>query len=54
MADITLLHVGHRPGIPERRRRPDESDAVAAAKVHRALDAGLSPILCVGEVPRAA
>lgn len=36
-------------GHSERRRRQGETDAVVAAKFEAALEAGLSPILCVGE-----
>jgi triosephosphate isomerase len=36
-------------GHSERRASCGETDAVVAAKVERALDAGLRPILCVGE-----
>ncbi|WP_284187321.1 triose-phosphate isomerase [Zoogloea oryzae] len=36
-------------GHSERRSLFGEADAVVAAKVQAALDAGLSPILCVGE-----
>ncbi|HEY7702807.1 MAG TPA: triose-phosphate isomerase, partial [Candidatus Limnocylindrales bacterium] len=41
----TWVIVGHS----ERRRDAGETDAVIAQKVGRALDAGLRPILCVGE-----
>jgi triosephosphate isomerase (TIM) len=41
----TWVIVGHS----ERRRDAGETDAVIAKKVARALDAGLRPILCVGE-----
>ena len=41
----TWVIVGHS----ERRRDAGEDDAVIAKKVARALDAGLRPILCVGE-----
>lgn len=36
-------------GHSERRRDACESDALIAAKLQRALEAGLRPILCVGE-----
>lgn len=36
-------------GHSERRQLFGENDAVVAAKVHRVLAAGLTPILCVGE-----
>ncbi|MAC32891.1 MAG: triose-phosphate isomerase [Haliea sp.] len=36
-------------GHSERRQYHDESDALIAAKLAAALDAGLSPVLCVGE-----
>jgi triosephosphate isomerase len=36
-------------GHSERRQYAAESDAIIAAKLTRALDAGLRPILCVGE-----
>ena len=41
----TWVIVGHS----ERRRDAGETDAVVAAKVGRALEVGLRPILCVGE-----
>jgi triosephosphate isomerase len=41
----TWVIVGHS----ERRRDAGETDALIAQKVGRALDAGLRPILCVGE-----
>ena len=41
----TWVIVGHS----ERRRDAGETDAVIGRKVDRALDAGLRPILCVGE-----
>ena len=43
--DCSFVIVGHS----ERRVRLAESDAVVAAKFQRAMQAGLSPILCVGE-----
>lgn len=36
-------------GHSERRRLYSESDDVVAAKVHAAVDAGLTPIVCIGE-----
>lgn len=47
LADCGASHVivGHS----ERRALFGESDAVVAVKLRRALDAGLCPILCVGE-----
>jgi triosephosphate isomerase len=47
LADCGVSHVivGHS----ERRALYGESDAVVAAKLRRALAAGLTPILCVGE-----
>jgi triosephosphate isomerase len=36
-------------GHSERRAMCGETDAIVAAKVRRALDAGLRPIVCVGE-----
>src|SRR6476659_4623121 len=41
----TWVIVGHS----ERRRDAGEDDALIAKKIARALDAGLRPILCVGE-----
>ncbi len=41
----TWVIVGHS----ERRRDAGETDALVARKVARALDAGLRPIMCVGE-----
>mgnify|MGYP001336773307 CR=1 FL=1 len=41
----TWVIVGHS----ERRRDAAETDAIIGRKVARALDAGLRPILCVGE-----
>ena len=41
----TWVIVGHS----ERRRDAGETDALVARKIARALDAGLRPILCVGE-----
>jgi triosephosphate isomerase len=37
-------------GHSERRRDHGESDARISGKLHRAVDAGLRPILCVGEL----
>jgi triosephosphate isomerase (TIM) len=42
---VTWVIVGHS----ERRRDAGETDALVARKVARALDAGLRPIVCVGE-----
>ncbi|MGH6610566.1 MAG: triose-phosphate isomerase, partial [Burkholderiaceae bacterium] len=36
-------------GHSERRQRHGETDAIVAAKAERALQAGLRPIVCVGE-----
>jgi len=44
-AGARYVLVGHS----ERRRRHRESDALVAAKARRALAAGLTPIVCVGE-----
>jgi triosephosphate isomerase (TIM) len=41
----TWVIIGHS----ERRRQAHETDEIIAAKLTRALDAGLRPILCVGE-----
>ena len=41
----TLAIVGH----PERRAYHAESSELVAAKAHRALEAGLTPIVCIGE-----
>jgi triosephosphate isomerase len=41
----TWVIIGHS----ERRRYAHETDEIIAAKLTRALDAGLRPILCVGE-----
>jgi triosephosphate isomerase (TIM) len=41
----TWVIIGHS----ERRRDAGETDALIARKLERALDAGLRPILCVGE-----
>ncbi|XOB97446.1 triose-phosphate isomerase [Deinococcota bacterium DY0809b] len=47
LADLGCRYVvvGHS----ERRAYWNESDALVAAKAHRAMEAGLVPILCVGE-----
>ena len=48
----TLRQVGARAveiGHAERRARFGETDAVAAAKIARAREQGLSPTLCIGE-----
>lgn len=42
---VSLVEVGHA----ERRRLFAETDAVVARKVGAALDAGLTPLLCIGE-----
>jgi triosephosphate isomerase len=47
-----LVDVGCRwviVGHSERRQLHDESDTIVAAKAARALDAGLRPIVCLGE-----
>ncbi len=44
-AGVPWVIVGHS----ERRANFGDTDAVVAAKVQRALDAGLRPIVCVGE-----
>jgi triosephosphate isomerase len=41
----TVAEIGHA----ERRRLFGETDEVVAAKVRAALDAGLTPLLCIGE-----
>jgi triosephosphate isomerase len=45
-AGATLVEIGHQ----ERRRDHHEGDALVRAKVRRALDSGLRPLLCVGEL----
>lgn len=42
---VSLVELGHA----ERRRLFGESDQVVARKVHAAVDAGLAPLLCIGE-----
>ncbi|MGO4584099.1 triose-phosphate isomerase [Arthrobacter sp. 2RAF6] len=42
---VRLVEIGHA----ERRRHFAEDDAVVALKVRAAMDAGLAPLLCVGE-----
>ena len=52
IAAAMLADVGCRRvivGHSERRRRQGETDRLVAAKFDAALEAGLSPILCVGE-----
>lgn len=44
-AGATLVILGHS----ERRQGHGETDALVAAKAQAALDAGLAPIVCVGE-----
>ncbi len=44
-AGCSYAIVGHS----ERREHLGETDALVSAKINRALDAGLTPILCVGE-----
>ena len=44
-AGASLVIVGHS----ERRQGHDETDAAVAAKAQAAFDAGLAPIVCVGE-----
>ncbi|MEZ2389335.1 triose-phosphate isomerase [bacterium RCC_150] len=43
---VRLVEIGHA----ERRRHFAEDDSMIALKVQAALDAGLTPLLCVGEV----
>ena len=45
-AGATLVEIGHQ----ERRRDHHEDDVLVRAKVRRALDSGLRPLLCVGEL----
>jgi triosephosphate isomerase len=45
-AGATLVEIGHQ----ERRRDHHEDDVLVRAKVRRALDSGLRPLLCVGEI----
>ncbi|MBX3193833.1 MAG: triose-phosphate isomerase [Microbacteriaceae bacterium] len=45
-AGATLVEIGHQ----ERRRDHHEHDELVRAKVRRALDSGLRPLLCVGEL----
>ena len=47
LADVGCSHV--LVGHSERRQLFSESDAVVAGKFYSALEAGLTPILCVGE-----
>lgn len=42
---VGLVEIGHA----ERRRHFAEDDAIVALKVRAAVDAGLTPLLCVGE-----
>ncbi|MCA4133955.1 triose-phosphate isomerase family protein [Arthrobacter sp. M4] len=42
---VRVVEIGHA----ERRRHFAEDDAVVARKVRAAIDAGLTPLLCVGE-----
>lgn len=46
---VRLVEIGHA----ERRRHFGEDDAMVARKVRAADDAGLAPLLCVGEIERA-
>ena len=46
-AGAEIVEIGHS----ERREQFAETDAVVAAKVRAALDAGLTPLVCVGEPP---
>lgn len=50
LRDLDVRHciVGHS----ERRRHQHETDWIVAQKVLRALDAGITPIVCVGETGR--
>ncbi len=51
--DLAALGCGYvEIGHAERRERHAESDDAVARKVERALDAGLVPIVCVGERDR--
>jgi triosephosphate isomerase len=45
---VRLVEIGHA----ERRRHFGEDDAMIARKVRAAADAGLTPLLCVGELER--
>ncbi|MGO4806353.1 triose-phosphate isomerase [Arthrobacter sp. 2MCAF15] len=45
---VRLVEIGHA----ERRRHFNEDDAMVALKVRAADDAGLTPLLCVGETQR--
>ena len=45
-AGAMLVEIGHQ----ERRRDHHEDDVLVRAKVRRTLDAGLRPLLCVGEL----
>ena len=45
-AGAALVEIGHQ----ERRRDHGEDDVLVRAKVRRALDSGLRPLLCVGEL----
>jgi len=46
----SIAEIGHA----ERRRLYGDTDEVVAAKTRAALDAGLTPLLCIGEVERVA
>ena len=47
---VGIVEIGHA----ERRAHFGETDAIVARKVRAALDAGLNPVLCIGESERGA